>query len=235
MSNEDLVLTRHEGATVHVVLNRPDAANRVTHEMMTQLIDALTTAEGCDLLVLSANGTDFTLGRDQSEKPAGVSPEDGLRLIVEVNRRLGAFEGISVACVRGRALGFGSGLAMQCDLTIVSETAVFGFDEILHGFPPLIVETYLGEYLPRKAALDLVLTGRSVPAVEARGLGMVSRVVPDDGLETESMTVVDGLRSRSSSALRRAKSFLAEIEHVSQDRRGSYGMGELATWRVANG
>lgn len=235
MSERRLVQSRQEERVAHVVLDRPDSANLVTYAMMTQLVDALAGAKGCDVLAVSANGADFTLGRDQSERPEGVSLADGLRLILEVNELLRSFDGISVALVRGRALGFGSGLAMQCDLTIASETAVFGFDEITHGFPPLIVETYLGGYVPRKTALDLVLTGRQVTAAEALTVGMVSRVVSDEALEPVGTAVIEQLRSAKPSALRRAKSFLPEIDCVPVAERPSYGLRELASWREANG
>lgn len=235
MTESPFVRSRQEERVAHVVLDRPEAANLVTYAMMTQLVDALAKARECDVLVVSANGADFTLGRDQSERREGVSVEDGLRLILEVNELLGSFDGVSVALVRGRALGFGSGLAMQCDLTVASETAVFGFDEITHGFPPLIVETYLGGYVPRKTALDLVLTGRQVTAAEALTFGMVSRVVSDDALDAVGAALVDQLRSAKPSALRRAKSFLPEIENVPLAERPSYGLRELASWREANG
>lgn len=235
MSENRLVLSRQEERVAHVVLDRPEAANLVTYAMMTQLVAALAEAKECDVLVVSANGPDFTLGRDQSERREGVSLQDGLRLILEVNELLRGFDGVSVALVRGRALGFGSGLAMQCDITVASETAVFGFDEMTHGFPPLIVETYLGGYVPRKAALDLVLTGRQVTAAEASAFGMVSRVVPDDELDSVGTALVDQLRSAKPAALRRAKSFLPEIESVPVAERPSYGLSELASWREANG
>jgi len=228
-----LVRSEHDGAVTHVILDRPEAHNAVTYTMMLQLIDALDAAESADILVLRAAGGDFTLGRDQSERPAGVTPAENLSRILEVNDRLRRFGGISVGLIRGRALGFGSGLALHCDITIASETAVFGFDEIIHGFPPLIVETYLTEHITRKAALDLVLTGRHVPAAEALALGIVSRVVGDGELDAIGDAVVTGLREANVSALRRAKAFLSEIGRIPAEERGPYGVRELVSWRQA--
>ena len=235
MSTETPVQLHWEGAVAHVVLDRPEKGNLVSHAMITRLAEILGEASTADVLVIRANGSDFSLGRDQSERPQGVAPEAGLKLISAVNERLAGFTVVSVALVQGRALGFGSGLAMQCDITVAGENAVFGFDEIRHGFPPLIVETYLTRYVPRKAALDLVLTGRSVAAAEARALGMVSRVVPEGTLESEGQAICAELVNSDSSALRRAKEFLDEIDTVPPPERLAHGVGELVSWRSRGG
>lgn len=228
---EQLITSRRDGAVAYVTLDRPAAGNLVTYEMMGQLAEALSAAKSVDVLVVGAGGEDFSAGRDHAERPAGVTPAAGLERIAEVNGLLGAFGGISVALVRGRALGFGSGLAVQCDITVASDTAVFGFDEIRHGFPPLVVESYLTRYVPWKPALELVLTGRRIPASEARALGMVSRIVPDGELDAVGEALVAGLCAASPSALRRAKAFLGEVGAVPEAERGLYGVRELASWR----
>ena len=145
---------RRHGRTAHVTLDRPDAGNRLTRAMMEELIETLQAVGEADVLVLAGAGDDFCLGRDQSERPAGVSPKDNLGLILKANAAVRDFPGISVALVQGRALGFGSGLALQCDLVLAADTAALGFDEISHGFPPLIVQSYLRYYVPEKVALD---------------------------------------------------------------------------------
>lgn len=233
MTEESLVAYRRDGAVAYVTLDRAEHANKVTHAMMTQLVDALTDAASASVIVLAADGPDFSLGRDQSERPAGITQADALGLITRVNGLLHGFAGVSVALVRGRALGFGSGVAVNCDITVATESATFGFDEINHGFPPLVVEAYLADYVPRKAALDLVLTGRRVGAEEARALGIVSRVVPDDGLDAAGAEIVAGLVAADDRALQRAKSFLAEIAEVPPAERNAYGVDELVAWRAA--
>ncbi|MGH3435853.1 MAG: enoyl-CoA hydratase/isomerase family protein [Sciscionella sp.] len=235
MTDEPLVRLHREGGIAHVVLDSPDTGNRVTHQMITELIDRLDAAAGSDVLLIGANGDDFSLGRDQSQRPPGVSSRDALDLILGVNQRIADFAGVSVALVAGRALGFGSGLAVQCDITVVADNAVLGFDEITHGFPPLIVQSYLDRYLPRKAVLDLVLTGRSVAAEEARALGMASRVVAVGELEPEGARICAALCDSNTSALRRAKSFLVEIEEVPVPQRPAYGARELVSWRSHEG
>lgn len=230
----ELVQVEVEGPTAYVTLNRPGEQNKITYAMMRALVSALENAKGSDVLVVRANGDDFCLGRDQSERPEGVTPAQNLGAISEVNALVDAFEGVSISLVRGRAIGFGSGLAAQCDLTVASATAQFGFDEISHGFPPLVVETWLTRYVTRKVALDLVLTGRRVSAAEAKELGLVTRVVQDSDVDAVGAALVAGLSASNASALRRAKSYLGEIDDVPLAERGAHGVRELAAWRQAN-
>lgn len=229
---EQLIDSRQEGRVAYVTLNRPQASNLVTYAMSVQLADALRAATAdSDVLVVAANGDDFTLGRDQSERPAGVSPADGLAKILEVNALLREYAGISVALVRGRALGFGSGLVLHCDVAVAGTSAIFGFDEIRHGFPPLIVQAYLTRYVPVKVALDLVLTGRMLTAAEARDAGIVARVVADGEVASTGAELVAQLAASDASALSRAKRFFTEIDAVAPDDRPAYGMQELVAWR----
>lgn len=230
----DLVQVEIDGPAAYVTLNRPDEQNKITYAMMRALVSALEQAKDSDILVVRANGDDFCLGRDQSEKPEGVTPAQNLGAISEVNALVDGFAGVSISLVRGRAVGFGSGLAAQCDLTVASVTAQLGFDEISHGFPPLVVQTWLTRYVSRKVALDLVLTGRRVPAAEAKELGLVTRVVQDAELDAVGAAIVAGLSASNASALRRAKSFLNEIDDVPLADRGAHGVSELVAWRKAN-
>jgi methylglutaconyl-CoA hydratase len=222
------------GRVATITLDRPETGNRVTRAMMLALSDRLLqAADVADVLVLRATGEDFCLGRDQAERPAGTTPEDNLWLILQANTALDEFPGVSVAVVQGRATGFGAGLVLHSDIAVAADTAALRFDEVQHGFPPLIVMSYLADYVPLKPALDLVLTGRSVPAVEARELGMVSRVASAGLLDATADAVVASLVAADVRALRRAKRFFAELHDVPAPERARYGLDELVRWRSA--
>lgn len=228
MSSE-LVTFATEDRVGHIVLNRADAGNRINVATMQAFIAALEKANAApiDVLTISAAGPDFSLGRDQEEKPTGLSKRDNLALILDANRLLGGFQGVTVAAINGRALGFGSGVAAQCDITIASDRAQLGFTEIQHGFAPSIVMTYLETYLNRKAATDLLMTGRIINAAEALSLGLVSRVVPDDELSATVALTVEGLLGRPAHALRQCKFFLREIATVPEAERGPHALDAL--------
>lgn len=228
MSDQPVRFER-DGRRGRVILARPEHGNRIDVATMQGFIAALGRAHDAavDVLVISAEGPDFSLGRDQDERPTGMSKRDNLALILTANELLGEFPGVTVAAIRGRALGFGSGVAVQSDLTIASDGAELGFTEIRHGFAPAIVMTYLETYVPRKVAVDLLMTGRTVPAAEALAMGLVTRVVPDDLLDSEVDATVDDLLAKPVDALRQCKFFLREIATVAEGDRGQRALDAL--------
>jgi enoyl-CoA hydratase/carnithine racemase len=222
-----------EGRVATVTIDRPETGNRITRAMMLALSDRLlAAADSADVLVIRASGEDFCLGRDQAERPAGTTPEDNLWLILQANAALDEFPGVSVTVVQGRAHGFGAGLVLHSDIAVAADTAVLRFDEIAHGFPPLIVMSYLADYVPHKHGLDLVLTGRAVPALEAREIGMVSRVVSAGQLDATVDALVASLSEADARALRRAKRFFGELDEVPAAERPRYGLEQLVRWRT---
>lgn len=128
---------------------------------------------------------------------------DGVRLVIE---EMNAVPQPVIARVPGFALAGGCGLAVAADFTIASESAVFGLPEISLGLLPLVVSAPLYRALGnRKALLELVLTGRRVPAQEALSLGLVTRVVADNRLDAEIAALCATLSSFSPAAVRMGK------------------------------
>lgn len=220
-----------DGRVGRLILNRPEHGNLITGAMMLSLRDRLRDANGTvDVLAIESVGADFTRGRDQHDNASGLSRGESLALAVDVNSALAELEAIVIASVRGRAMGFGCGLVVQSDLVVASDSAVFGFDEMAHGFPPMIVMSYLGRHLPFKQALDLIITHRELSAHEAASLGIVSRVVPDGELEARTRDLVDQLTNLNIAAVKRAKRYLREVEQISPDEKLDYALRSQIEW-----
>ncbi|GEL21616.1 enoyl-CoA hydratase [Pseudonocardia sulfidoxydans NBRC 16205] len=235
MTEPDPVLVAHADGVARVTFNRPDHANTITYATMQAFIAGLEQAHasGATVLVVSGAGADLTLGRDKGERVAGVTRADNLRLILHANELLASFPGISVAAVRGRAFGFGTGLALHSDIAIAADTAILGFDELAAGLPPLVVLTYLYRHVTPKAADDLVLTSRKVGAAEALRLGLVSRVVAEADLDATVERTVAELAGRDASALRLLKEFAGEAKSAEQrpaKEFGEYAVERLVAW-----
>jgi enoyl-CoA hydratase/carnithine racemase len=227
---DQVVTLSTDGRVARLALDRPEFGNLITSTMMRQLADALAEAgtSGADILVISANGADFSLGRHQHEVlPDGMTRDDSTRLIVAANDALAEFPGVTISSVRGRAVGFGCGLALQSDFTIVADTALLGFDETRHGLSPTFVMGYVESYVGRKRALDLVLTGRLVPALEAERLGMVSRVVTEDNLAAATEALVATLLASPGELLLRSKRYLHDIRDVHPDKRMKHALDRM--------
>jgi enoyl-CoA hydratase/carnithine racemase len=212
-------------------LDRPDDANRIHSSMMRQFIEALDAATRAevDVVVITAAGPDFSVGRDQTEDlPAGMTKLDNTALIVRANRLLVDFPGITVASVRGRALGFGCGVAVQSDIAVAADTARLGFDEIHHGTAPAFVMSYLEDYVGPKRALDLIITGRILPAHEAERYGLVSRVVAADALDASTADLAASLLAVPGELLARCKAYLRENRRVPPERRLDHALDTFA-------
>jgi methylglutaconyl-CoA hydratase len=123
-----------------------------------------------------------------------------------------------IAAVRGRALAGGAGLMTACDIVLAGAGAQVGYPEVLRGFVPAMVMTMLRRLAGEKAALDLVLTGRTLSAAEALAGGLVSRVVPDADLEREAGELARTLAAAPSSALALTKQLFYQLDGQSFDQ-----------------
>lgn len=214
-----------------ITFNAPETGNKITLRMMIDFTAALEDAarSGALLLLIRSNGDSFTLGRDQTEK-VEISRQDNLGLILKANDALRHFPGVSIALIRGRAMGFGSGVALHSSIAIAEDSAIFGFDEIRHGLAPLIVVSYLPYFLPPKVGHELALTGRDVPAEEAQRLGLVARLVPDGTLAAAGEALIAELSALHPGALRVIRRFTAHHASYPSADELQDAVKRLARW-----
>ncbi len=203
-----------EGKTAWVTLDRPPL-NVLDIPTMSSLSRALAalTAE-CDFLVFQGAGAKgFSAGAEvRDHAPDRVAAM--LAAFHEVFRRLARADCLTIAAVHGHCLGGGMELATFCDFVLATRSAQFSQPEIKLGcFPPVALVT-LPELVGLRAALDLILTGRTVSATEARELGLVTRVVADDALAQAVDALLGELRALSPVALRLARRALRRTRQV---------------------
>ena len=214
-----------ENRVARLVLRRPSASNAFTGEMLGQMLAALTRAAGeADILVISAAGADFSLGRDRQDAKAGPPPFEAFKLITDVNAALAGFPGIAICCVQGRAFGFALGVVMRCDIALAAADARFMLDEVKLGIPPMLILAEIGHHLAPKAALDITLSSREFGAAEAREIGVVSRVLSDLPGETENL--LRELRSRDAETLKAAKRYFTAVSQLPREARAAYALVE---------
>jgi enoyl-CoA hydratase len=220
------VLTRIEGHVGVIQLNRPDALNALSFEMLEALAAALAeldTDDGVHVILLHGSDKAFAAGADIKT----MADADPVRWYVE--DRLGVWERLAkarkpvIAAVSGYALGGGCELAMMCDIVIAAESAQFGQPEIKLGIIPGAGGTQrLTRAVGKALAMDMVLTGRSLSAKEALAAGLVSRVAPDASwLEDAKLVAQELAEKRSPVALRVAKEAVlkAQESFLSQSLR----------------
>ena len=107
-----------------------------------------------------------------------------------------------IAVVNGAVLGGGMGLLAACDLAIAADDARFGTPEVDLGLFPYMALAPLTRLIGRRAALELMLTGRRIDAAEARSLGLLNEVVPRPQLAGRAAELLETLCAKSPVALR---------------------------------
>ena len=189
-----------------ITLNRAPL-NVLNIAMMEEINQVLADWQGnpdLKVLLFNAKGKCFSAGVDVGEHMGDLAPKmiDAFHRIFRLMDKVGA---VSVASVYSSCLGGGCELAIFCDLVISGEKAKYGQPEIQVGvFPPIAVQ-FMPRAIGRKAAMDLILTGRILSAAEALQMGLINKVVKDETLEEETRAFVQPLLALSAEVLRQTK------------------------------
>jgi enoyl-CoA hydratase len=202
-----------------VRLTRPDRLNAMSFELVADLHDALDEVaadDDCKVAILTGAGRGFCAGLDlkdwgtpptagaHAHFPAG---QTGQGFIANLTQHIRATPQIMVAAINGAAFGGGFALSLACDLRIANQSARFCSAFIKTGLTGTDIGiTYL---LPRligaARAFDLIVTGRTVDAAEAERMGIVSRVVSDEDLFAEALSMASGIAGYTTHGLRNTK------------------------------
>jgi len=198
---------RHVGL---ITLNRPKALNALCSALVRELGQALDAFEADDeigAIVLTGSEKAFAAGADIKEMASKTFIDAYLAdFITDGWERITTCRKPVVAAVAGFALGGGCEVAMMCDFILAADNAKFGQPEITIGTIPGAGGTQrLVRAVGKAKAMEMVLTGRMIDAVEAERAGLVSRVVPLAELIDEAVKVADKIASLSRPAVLLAK------------------------------
>ncbi|HWC13698.1 MAG TPA: crotonase/enoyl-CoA hydratase family protein [Actinomycetota bacterium] len=179
------VHTERRGPVWVVTIDRPEVRNAVDGPTATALADAFRTFEAEDGLlvaVLTGAGGHFCAGADL--KAIADDPDRANRIDPEGDGPMGPtrmeLDKPSIAAIEGYAVAGGLELALWCDLRVAAETATLGFFDRRWGVPLIDGGTIrITRLIGQSRALDMLLTGRGVPAEEAHEMGLVNRVVAE--------------------------------------------------------
>lgn len=199
-------------------LNRPEARNALSPEVMAELASALERADTdpeVRCIVIAGNDEAFAAGADVgalAERPfheAVFHPGAGFWA------RVAGCRTPLVAAVSGWALGGGCELALCCDLIVASETATFGQPEITLGIIPGGGGTQrLARAVGKQRAMDLVLTGRRFDAREAEAMGLVNEVTSNREWLDTALELAGRIARRPPLAARLAKQAILAAEET---------------------
>jgi enoyl-CoA hydratase len=207
--HENVIVVETRGRVGVIRLNRPKALNALNAALKDELLAAAERFDadpGVSCIVITGSDKAFAAGADIKEMASKTYSEVFAEDFAAEYERLMRVRKPLIAAVAGFALGGGCELAMMCDLIIAADTAKFGQPEIRLGVIPGMGGTQrLIRAVGKAKAMDLILTGRTMDAVEAERSGLVARVVPASALLDEAMKVAETIASLSLPSVLAAK------------------------------
>jgi enoyl-CoA hydratase/carnithine racemase len=214
----NLVVGEQRGAVGLARLNRPDARNALSPELMEELASELESLDAdpeARCLVIAGSDEVFAAGADIRALRERTFEESMRHPAASFWRRVAAVKTPLVAAVSGWALGGGFELALACDIVVASETAEFGQPEITLGIIPGGGGTQrLARVIGKQRTMELVLTGRRIDAHEAASLGLVNAVVKKREWLDRSLELASRVARRPPIAARLAKQAVLAAEET---------------------
>jgi enoyl-CoA hydratase/carnithine racemase len=199
-------LREDRGAVSVLTLNRPDKLNALSNEVIAALTDALDGIEldqAIRVVVITGAGRAFSAGADIAafQRHMQNGPAEAIAHFMRpghrMTRRVESFPKPVVAAVNGLAFGGGCELVESTHIALAAESATFSKAEVSIGIIPTFGGTQrLPRNIGRKAAIELILTGRRFAAAEAARLGLVNRVVADADLLPEALALAEELATK---------------------------------------
>lgn len=225
MSEE--ILLDFEDDTVTLTLNRPDRMNALSDDMALEICNGLEQVKErkARCLVIEGAGRAFSAGgdiyemREKGEKE--IATDERIKSVMQTNeivKHIVKFPIPTIAKVDGPALGAGASLAIACDISLASESSVFGF---LFRRVGLCVDTGISYLLPqivgRNVAKELVFTGKIIEADCAAELGLLNHVFSDEKFDEKSNELIAEISNGPTLALKYSKLLIDEAPDKSLD------------------
>jgi enoyl-CoA hydratase len=204
-----LILTETRGRVGLITLNRPEALNALSADLIAELaaaVDGYDHDDGIGAILITGSEKAFAAGADVKEMASLSFVEAYLRDEAAGLAKIAEARKPIVAAVAGYCLGGGAELALLADIIIAADTAKFGQPEITLGIIPGMGGTQrLPRAIGKAKAMDMILTGRMIDAAEAERAGLVARVVPAAELMTVALAVAEKIAGLSLAAVMAAK------------------------------
>jgi methylglutaconyl-CoA hydratase len=232
----DPILLDVKSGLATVTMNRPERGNILdppAAALLTRTLRELAADGALKAVILKGAGADFCAGREAPPPPPGtrrsaLEVREILEGIGQANAALLAVPVPTIAAVRGRALGFGCGLAIRADIVIAAEGARLGFPEITGDLPPTIILSYVGRVALRKKAFELVMTAREIGPEEAERLGLVTRTVPAGRLEAEVEALGAALAAKPRAVVQTCKEYFRDVQDMTVEQAARHATAVLA-------
>lgn len=205
MAYEHINVTLENGLGT-ITLNRPpvNILNIAMMEEMNAVLDSWQGNKDLKVVLFNAVGKCFSAGVDVGEHMGDLAPKM-IEVFHGIFRRMDKIGVPTIASVYGSCLGGGCELAVFCDLVVAAENTKLGQPEIQVGVFPPIAAQIMPRIIGRKAAAELILSGKILSAEEALQIGLFNKVVKDDALAQETDAFLKPYLKLSAEVLRLTK------------------------------
>ncbi|MBT8357762.1 MAG: enoyl-CoA hydratase [Deltaproteobacteria bacterium] len=217
------ILFSTEKEIAFLTLNRPEKINALSKKMIGEIIDALSevsTDESVKVVIIKAAGKHFCAGHDLKEM-VGEGIKEYKFIFDQCTKMMQMIHEIPqpvIAQVQGIATAAGCQLAAWCDLIVAEEGARFATPGVKIGLYCTTPMVAITRAIGRKAALEMLLTGRYFPAQEAKQLGLINKVVSLVDLEKETRKMADQITEASRFVLSIGKQgFYAQADQTDEN------------------
>lgn len=228
------VLYEAADGVARITIDRPDRRNAINPEVVRGIAAGLEDAEGdasVRAVVLTGSGDKaFCAGGDLGGMSEANGKVDEHFMRAEVGELFTKMRGSPlpiVARVNGHALAGGFGLMLACDLVIAVDDAQIGTPEVNIGLWPFMISAIIQRDVPRKVALEMMLTGRRMPVSEGQRWGFVNSVVSRDVLDRAVDEMTTELLSKSPLIVGLGKRSFYRAEDMDTEGALSYLAGML--------
>jgi enoyl-CoA hydratase/carnithine racemase len=213
------VLRDFNGGVLTLTLNRAGKFNPLSEEMLTELQTALDQAKAdanVRIVVLAAAGRAFCAGHDLKQMRASPSEDYYRKLFNQCSKLMLTIQQLPqpvIARVQGIATAAGCQLVSMCDLAVASTEAMFAVSGVNYGLFCSTPAVGLSRNIPRKQAMEMLLTGDFIDAETARERGLVNRVAAPEALDAEIARLTASILAKPAAAVAMGKQlFYKQLE-----------------------
>jgi enoyl-CoA hydratase len=231
---EELVLYEVGDGVATVTLNDPEKRNRLSGEMLTELVAAIRRArddEDARAVVLTGAGKAFCAGADLggfgADAPT-IAKHFGTDLFLEFFRLMPRLGKPTLCAANGHVVAGGMGLALSCDLVIAKEGADFWTPEINIGAFPYMIMSIIYRNVPRKKVNEMILLGDRVSGEDLVSYGLANKVVPEDEFDDAVADWAGRLASKSPVLMRLGHDAMYRQQDMALDDALEYLRSQLS-------
>ncbi|HEX9910950.1 MAG TPA: enoyl-CoA hydratase-related protein [Desulfatiglandales bacterium] len=224
----DDLLYEVKDRVAYMTINRESRRNALSQEMIAAFLDDLDQADQDEevraVCITGAGDRVFCSGADLVVAFADQGGDRliGARKYAQLLKSMAKFGKPLLARVNGTCVAGGLGLILSCDIVLARNDVHFFTPEVNVGIFPMMIGVLLYRNMPRKKVMDMVLTGRRVPAVEAEKIGLITRAVDPERLDQAVQETLRLLTSKSPIAIRLGKEAFRAMSDMPFDEAVDY-------------